>query len=74
MYSNRRSAWTQIVTAEDYDEHMAAVGQAQAAAALTAELIQKAALHQRRLVIAGAGTGHMFDFLDIELFLPFQLI
>jgi hypothetical protein len=46
MDSNLRLAWTQIVTAEDYDEHMAAVGQAQAAAALTVELIQKAALHE----------------------------
>ncbi|HZS54147.1 MAG TPA: class I SAM-dependent methyltransferase [Bryobacteraceae bacterium] len=75
MDSNLRLAWTQIVTADDYDEHMAAVGQAQAAAALTAELIQKAALHEgSRLVIVGAGTGHMFDFLNIDLFRPFHLI
>jgi hypothetical protein len=75
MDSNLRVAWTQIVTAEDYDEHMAAVGQAQAAAVLTVELIQKAALHEgSRLVIAGAGTGHMFDFLNIDLFRPFRLI
>lgn len=75
MDSNLRLAWTQIVTAEDYEEHMAAIGQAQAAAALTVELIQKAALHEgSRLVIAGAGTGHMFDFLDIDLLRPFHLI
>jgi hypothetical protein len=75
MDSNLRLAWTQIVTAEDYDEHMASVGQAQAAAALTMELVQKAALHEgSRLVIAGAGTGHMFDFLNIDLFRPFHLI
>jgi hypothetical protein len=54
---------------------MAAVGQAQAAAVLTVELIQKAALHEgSRLVIAGGGTGHMFDFLNIDLFRPFRLI
>jgi len=75
MDSNLRLAWTQIVTAEDYDEHMAAVGQAQAAAALTLELIQKAALHEgSRLVIAGAGTGRMFDFLNVDLFRPFHLV
>jgi hypothetical protein len=75
MDSNLRLAWTQIVIAEDYDEHMAAIGQAQAAAALTVELIQKAALQDgSRLVIAGAGTGHMFDFLNIDVFRPFHLI
>ncbi|MGH9653644.1 MAG: class I SAM-dependent methyltransferase, partial [Bryobacteraceae bacterium] len=62
-------------TGEDYDEHMATVGQAQAAAALTAELIRDAELPAgSRLVVAGAGTGHMFDFLSPDLFQPFELI
>lgn len=75
MDPNLRLAWIQIVTAEDYDEHMAAIGQVQAAAALTVELIQKAALNEGSLLlIAGAGTGHMFDFLNIDLFRPFHLI
>jgi hypothetical protein len=75
MDANLRLAWTQIVTAEDYEEHMAAVGQAQAAARLTVELIQRAALHEgSRVVIAGAGTGQVFDFLNVDLFRPFHLI
>jgi hypothetical protein len=75
MDPDLRLAWTQIVTAEDYDEHMAAVGQAQAAAMLTADLIREAGLRRGgRVVIAGAGTGQMFDFLDPELFRPFRLI
>jgi hypothetical protein len=42
MDSALRHAWTQIVTAEDYEEHMAAIGQAQAGAALTEYIIQSA--------------------------------
>jgi hypothetical protein len=74
MDSSLRLAWTQIVTGEDHDEHMAAVGQAQAAAALTAEMIRDAGLRAGgRLVISGAGTGQMFDFLNPALFRPFEL-
>lgn len=70
-----RQAWTQIITGEDYDEHMAAVGQAQAAAVLTAEMIRNAGLRAGgRLVIAGAGTGQMFDFLNAAVFRKFRLI
>lgn len=73
--SSLRRAWTQILTGEDYDEHMAAIGQAQAAAELTAELIQSADLPpDSRVVIAGAGTGQMFGLLNPALFQPFALI
>src|SRR5689334_5945021 len=69
-----RHAWTQVVTADDYDEHMAAIGQAQAAAALTRQMIQSAAPPEgSRVVVAGAGTGQMFDFLDPGLFRAFSL-
>jgi hypothetical protein len=74
MESSLRLAWTDVVTADDYDEHMAAIGQAQAGAALTAEIIQDAGLSANSLiVVVGAGTGHMFDFIDPALFRPFQL-
>jgi Methyltransferase domain len=70
-----RRAWTQIVTADDYDEHMAAIGQAQAAAGLTRHLVEAAPLPAgARIVIAGAGTGQMFDFLDPEVVRPYRLI
>ena len=69
-----RCAWTQIVTADDYEEHMASVGQAQAAAELTAHLIHSASLRPgSRILIAGAGTGQMFDFLDPDVFRPHRL-
>jgi hypothetical protein len=64
MHSNLRPAWTRIATGEDYDEHTAAVGQAQAAARLTVELLPGADLRRgSRIVIAGSGTGQMFDHL-----------
>jgi hypothetical protein len=69
-----RRAWTEIVTAEDYEEHMASIGQAQAAAELTQRLIQSASLRpSSRITIAGAGTGQMFDFLAPAVFGPHRL-
>ncbi len=69
-----RRAWTEIVTADDYDEHMASIGQAQAAAALTRGLLELALLPAgSRVVIAGAGTGQMFDFVDPSVFRPYRL-
>jgi hypothetical protein len=69
-----RRAWTRIVTPEDYEEHMARIGQAQAGADLTRYLIGSACLaHGARIVIAGAGTGQALDFLDPALLQPFRL-
>jgi hypothetical protein len=69
-----RRAWTEIVTADDYEEHMASIGQAQAAAELTHRLIQSASLQPgSRITIAGVGTGQMFDFLAPAVFSPYRL-
>jgi SAM-dependent methyltransferase len=74
MDAGLRLAWTQIVTVEDYDAHMAAIGQAQAAAALTEDLIRARQLRSDgRVVIVGAGTGQMLDFLEPSVLRPFQL-
>ena len=74
MDSGLQLAWTQIITAEDYEAHMAAIGQAQAAAALTREIIQSAGPPDGgRIAIVGAGTGQMLDFLDPSLFRPFRI-
>ena len=68
MDSGLRRAWIEIVTVNDYDEHMASIGQAQAAAELTACLIELASLPAgSSMTIVGAGTGQMFDFLDPEV-------
>lgn len=69
-----RRAWTQIVTADDYDEHMARIGQAQAGADLACHLLRSAAPPAGgRVVIAGAGTGQTLDFVDPALFRPYRL-
>lgn len=74
MDPSLRRAWTQIVTGEDYDEHMARIGQAQAGALLTCQILRSAELPARgRIVIAGAGTGQLLDFVDAALFRPFRL-
>jgi SAM-dependent methyltransferase len=74
MKSSLRLAWTEVVTADDYDEHMATIGQAQGGAVLTGEIIREAGLSANsRIVVVGAGTGQMFDFIDPARFRPFQL-
>ena len=69
-----RRAWTEIVTADDYEGHMTSIGQAQAAAELTGSLIALASLETgSRITIAGAGTGQVFDLLDPAVFRPHHL-
>jgi hypothetical protein len=69
-----RRAWTEIVTADDYEEHMAAIGQAQAAAELTAWEVRSAGLEAGAAVtVAGAGTGQMLDFLEPDDLRPYRL-
>ncbi len=70
-----REAWTRFVAAEDYETHMAAIGQAQANASLVAELVAAAAPPPAsRILIAGAGTGQMFEYCPPELFRGYRLI
>jgi SAM-dependent methyltransferase len=74
MDSALRRAWTEVVTAEDYEIHMAAIGQAQAAAELTRYLVESAALRAgSRITIAGAGTGQMLDYLAPTIFRRYRL-
>ncbi len=57
-------AWLNQVAPEDYEEHMTRIGQAQANASLVEELMAAAAPPAgARVVIAGAGTGQVFDYL-----------
>jgi SAM-dependent methyltransferase len=62
-----REAWTTRVTAEDYEAHMARIGQAETNAALLLDLFEGAALPcGARVLIAGAGTGQMFGYLPSD--------
>jgi hypothetical protein len=70
-----RKAWTEVVAPEDYDAHMAAIGQAEANAHLILHLIES---HPPRvdetLLVAGAGTGQMFDYVSPELLTPYNVV
>ena len=69
-----REAWTRFVTAEDYERHMAAIGQAQTNASLVAELVAAAAPPAgSRVLIAGAGAGQIFEYCPPVLFDRFRL-
>lgn len=59
-----RQAWLQIEPA-DYEQHMAGIGQAQANAGLMAQWLEAIA-PEEPVLVAGAGTGQMFDFLAPE--------
>jgi len=70
-----RDAWTTRVTPEDYEAHMARNGQAQANAAIVRDLLSGAALPPgSKILLAGAGTGQIFDYLPAEFFAPYRLI
>ncbi len=56
-----REAWRGSVKAEDYEAHMAAIGQAEANAGHLGEFAQRAS---GRVLIAGAGPGQFFDYLE----------
>lgn len=68
MDNKLREAWTKIVRAEDYDTHMAAIGQAEVNAALFVELLKCDPPRPGSTVLfAGAGTGQMFDYVSPEI-------
>jgi SAM-dependent methyltransferase len=74
MDASLRRAWTEIITGDDLDRHLAAVGQAQAGAELAGLMLHAAAPPAgARVVIAGAGTGQMLDFIDPATWRPFRL-
>ncbi|MGO9230963.1 MAG: class I SAM-dependent methyltransferase [Bryobacteraceae bacterium] len=74
MDTSLRRAWTEIVTGDDLDQHLAAIGQAQAGAELARRILHAAAPPAGgRVVIAGAGTGQMLDLIDPAVLRPFRL-
>jgi ubiquinone/menaquinone biosynthesis C-methylase UbiE len=69
-----REAWTRIVLADDLDAHMAAVGQAQANAALVETMMTAKEVPERKTVlVAGAGTGQMFDYVNDSFLAPYHV-
>ncbi len=72
MHRRLRTVWTSTIRAADYDAHMQAVGQAQANAELVAALLgQRPPQPGSRILLAGAGTGQMFDYVSADILRPF---
>jgi ubiquinone/menaquinone biosynthesis C-methylase UbiE len=73
MNNALREAWTTIVRPDDYETHMATIGQAQANAKLVEEYFAKAPLNaDDSILFMGAGTGQVFNFVSHEFLLPYQ--
>ncbi len=67
-----RDAWT-LITADDYDRHMASVGQAEANADIVRELFEtRPPAVGAAILFVGAGTGQMFDFVSPDFLRPFS--
>jgi hypothetical protein len=74
MDSNLRKGWTEIVTGEDLDQHLARVGQAQVNARLLVELLAASSLRaDAELLLAGVGTGQLFDYADVAALARYRL-
>jgi hypothetical protein len=68
-----REAWLNGISPDDYDTHMAAVGQAQANAGLVAELLEAhPPTAGASILFVGAGTGQLFDYASPEMLKPLQ--
>ena len=62
-----KEGWASVVTAEEYDSHMANVGQAQANAAMVMRLMESLDIPDGgRILFAGAGTGQMFSYAEFR--------
>ena len=70
-----REVWISQVEPDDYETHMAAIDQAQANARLVRDLFESAGVPKgSRVLIAGAGTGQIFDYLPEGYFDGYRLI
>jgi hypothetical protein len=67
------AAWRETVLPGDYDAHMSAVGQARVNAELVRDLITRWPPGGPRLLVAGAGTGQMFDFVGTAFLEPYHV-
>jgi hypothetical protein len=75
MSISLREAWTGVVAADDYERHMAAVGQAQANAGLIDGLLHSYPPPPGAAIwFAGAGTGQLFEFLDPYVLTPWRTV
>ncbi|MBI2522803.1 class I SAM-dependent methyltransferase [Candidatus Woesearchaeota archaeon] len=65
MDPGEREGWMEIISAEELDAHMAAIGQAEANADITKQMFLEHPLRPNsRLLIPGCGTAQLFDYVQ----------
>ena len=74
MDPETRRAWLEVVSGDDYDQHMATIGQAQVNASLVCQMLGDHPLAPgARLLFVGCGTGQTLDFADLDEFRRFTI-
>jgi hypothetical protein len=73
MDAKLRRAWKDLITAEDIDTHLHNVGQAAANASLVMDMLGSE-LTPCRVLVAGAGTGQMFDYTPASFLCGHQVV
>ena len=68
-----RQAWTSVIDPDDYDTHMRSIGQGPTNAELVRELIDRNPPEGKSILVAGAGSGQMFDFVDSEFLSAYEV-
>jgi len=70
-----RRVWTTALRPGDYEAHMAAIGQAQANAAHVGNFLARCNPPAgARVLVAGAGTGQMFDYIAPALLKDLRMV
>jgi len=73
MSTDLRNAWQTLINADDYERHMAAVGQAEANALLVRDYFAHTPLPpEAKILFLGAGAGQMFDYISPEFLRPYR--
>jgi hypothetical protein len=70
-----RDAWTTVVEPDDLDRHMASNGQAAVNAELVLQMLDEMRLDSdSRILMPGAGTGQILDYVPVPRFEPFRWV
>ncbi len=68
-----RKVWTAAIDPDDYDAHMAVVGQAAANAELVRDLLLGWPPATASILLAGAGTGQFVDYVGTSFLTPYEV-
>jgi hypothetical protein len=68
-----RQIWSQFLSPDDYETHMAAAGQAQANGDLLRFFLEKWPPSNPSLLFAGMGTGQILDYAGASVLKPYEL-